>query len=384
MEQYLESTTVHGFAYLHGRNSYCARIFWTCIIIAGFSIAGWMIFSSVVDWETNQTITTLESIATPIQKVQFPTVTVCPHEDSPPDNWSFLEKILNSIDLSDPNLRNDIINPLLTKLQKDLERKYLKSPANPLWMSNKDELYEVMVLTELSKSICQNKIHYEDVRKAFVEEKSFDDSISNLLGEVIDKSGWTFYTCDSDCCTNKIKQDFFVAIVNAGYIMHSESWGFSNNDIALGSFLVNFANLTNKHPVGLGHLSIFSLEEQWNAMKFDGCCDEFSIMDEILQEYFKDLGLAIGFQSNNSFSLFDIPSMMTSSFNYKGDSTDINQQQIRDAFIYSQCEAGSLESQFSTSSTPHICFEKGWKEFLKGGPGELIKTCCLFKLFLFY
>ena len=130
MEQYLESTTVHGFAYLHSRNSYCTRIFWTCIILVGFSIAGYMIFCSVVDWDANQTITTLESIATPIQKVQFPTVTVCPHEHSSPDNWSFLEKLLNSIDLTNPKLRNDIINPLMTKLQNELERKYLENQLN--------------------------------------------------------------------------------------------------------------------------------------------------------------------------------------------------------------------------------------------------------------
>ena len=342
--------------------------------MAGFSIAGFMIYNSLIDWNENQTITTLESIATPIQKVQFPTVTVCPHEDSSPDNWSFLEKILNSIDLSDPNLRNEIINSLLTKLQKDLERKYLENPANPIWMSTKDELYETRVLTELSKLICQKKKNYGEVRKAFVEERNFYDAISKLLGEAIDNSGWTLYSCEDQCCENKSKLDFFKSIINAGYVMNSESWGFLyENEIALGSFLVNFANLTDNHQVGFGHLGIFNLEEKLNADKFDGCCDEFSIMDELLQEYFKDLGLAIGFQSDNSFSLFDIPSMMTSSFNYKGDSTDINQQQIRDAFIYSQCKAGSLKSNFAIVSTPHICFEKGWNAFVKGETGELIK-----------
>ena len=188
MEQYLEATTVHGFAYLHGRNSYCTRIFWASIIVAGFSIAGWMIFSSVVDWDANQTITTLESIATPIQKVQFPTVTVCPHEHSSPDNWSFLEKILNSIDLSDQSLRNDIINPLMTKLQKNLEKKYSENPANPIWLSNNDELYESRVLIELSKSICLKKINYGEIRQSFVEESNFYDAISKLLGEAIDNS----------------------------------------------------------------------------------------------------------------------------------------------------------------------------------------------------
>ena len=368
MEQYLESTTVHGFAYLHGRNSYCTRIFWTCIILAGFSIAGWMIFCSVIDWDANQTITTLESIATPIQKVQFPTVTVCPHEHSSPDNWSFLEKLLNSIDLTNPNLRNDIINPLMTKLQKNLEKKYSENPANPIWLSNNDEIYESKVLIELSKSICQKKINYGEIRQSFVEESNFYVAISKLLGEAIDNSGWTLYYCEDQCCQNTVKLDFFIGIINAGYVMHS---GFVGNEIALGSFLVHFANLsTNTHPVGFGNLNIFNLEEKWNAERYDGCCDKFSMMDEFLQEYFKDLGEAIGFQTNNSFSLFDTPSMLTSSFNYNGDySGDINQQQIRDAFIYSQCKAGTLESV----SILHVCFEKSWNAFVKGEPGELVK-----------
>ena len=76
MEQFLDATTVHGFIYIHRRNSFCARIFWSTIIIVGFSIAGYQIHSFFVDWDTNQTITTLESIAAPIQDVQFPTVTV--------------------------------------------------------------------------------------------------------------------------------------------------------------------------------------------------------------------------------------------------------------------------------------------------------------------
>ena len=96
----MEATTIHGFYYLHRRNSCLARFFWAGIIVLGFSAAGYLIYNSMLDWEDNQTITTLESIANPIQDVYFPTVTVCPHEKNVPDNWSFLEKLLNA---ADPN-----------------------------------------------------------------------------------------------------------------------------------------------------------------------------------------------------------------------------------------------------------------------------------------
>ena len=42
MENYLATTTVHGFSYVHGRYSLCTRIFWLCNIIAGFAGADYV------------------------------------------------------------------------------------------------------------------------------------------------------------------------------------------------------------------------------------------------------------------------------------------------------------------------------------------------------
>ncbi len=55
-----------------------------------------MIHSSIVYWDESPVITTLDSIAAPIQKVQFPTVTVCPEKHTPPNNWAYVEKVLNA------------------------------------------------------------------------------------------------------------------------------------------------------------------------------------------------------------------------------------------------------------------------------------------------
>jgi hypothetical protein len=63
--------------------------------VAGFSTAGWIVQQSLNDWSDNPIITTLDSIAAPIDLVQFPTVTVCSEKNTPPDNWSYLEKVLN-------------------------------------------------------------------------------------------------------------------------------------------------------------------------------------------------------------------------------------------------------------------------------------------------
>ena len=76
MDAYLEASSLHGLAYLNRGNSSLTRFFWGIIVIGGFSLAVVFLHGQITDWEENQTITTLESIATPIQQVQFPTVTV--------------------------------------------------------------------------------------------------------------------------------------------------------------------------------------------------------------------------------------------------------------------------------------------------------------------
>ena len=371
MEQFLESTTVHGFVYLNRRNSFCARIFWSCIILTGFSIAGYMIYNSLVDWDANQTITTLDSIATPIQEVQFPTVTVCPHEHSPPDNWSFLEKILNMINVSDSNSRNDITNPILTKLLDNLEDKYRSNPENPLWTSSSDDPFELNFnhnfLVEISKSVCNKNFSISDLRKAFVGGQNLNDVITNLLR--LDLSGEEFMNlkyCDSNkCCDNMIKQPFLQGIVSAGYFLHSASSTIVNNQkLSLGSFLVNFANLTHEE-IGIADVmtfwSLFNLDSKLDSRFMDKYCQKTSTRDKFLQNYFKDLGIVLGFEANHSLSLFDLPSILTSTFNYKEFSSDTSEQHVRDTFLYSQCEMETLKQELGT---PHACYKAGWKTFL--------------------
>ena len=74
-----------------------------------------------MDWNENPTITSLDSIAAPINDIQFPTITVCNdklHEVQ--DNWSFLETILNFFDY-DLNMEKDF--QLLFRSIKDVDTK---------------------------------------------------------------------------------------------------------------------------------------------------------------------------------------------------------------------------------------------------------------------
>ena len=51
------------------------------------------------DWQKDPVITSLDSIAAPIENIQFPTVTVCNDKwNEVHDNWNFLESLFDFLD----------------------------------------------------------------------------------------------------------------------------------------------------------------------------------------------------------------------------------------------------------------------------------------------
>ena len=68
-----------------------------CISIA-FLTAGIFLKDAFHGWDETPVMTTLDSIAAPIRMIQFPTVTICQDENKPPDNWAFLETVLNNVE----------------------------------------------------------------------------------------------------------------------------------------------------------------------------------------------------------------------------------------------------------------------------------------------
>ena len=75
----LESSTIHGLAYIATGRKY-VRLFWTLVVIAGFTGAGVLIYSSFQSWADSPVKTTIETH--PIAEITFPKVTVCPPKDT--------------------------------------------------------------------------------------------------------------------------------------------------------------------------------------------------------------------------------------------------------------------------------------------------------------
>ena len=76
---FLESSTIHGLAYISTTRSY-SRFFWTLIVIAGFSAAGFLMNESFESWSESPVKTTIDIF--PISELTLPKLTVCPPKNT--------------------------------------------------------------------------------------------------------------------------------------------------------------------------------------------------------------------------------------------------------------------------------------------------------------
>ena len=77
--EFLSSSTIHGLSYIAG-NRRLVRLFWICVVIAGFTGAAVLIQQSFSSWADSPISTTIET--RPITEIDFPNVTVCPPRNS--------------------------------------------------------------------------------------------------------------------------------------------------------------------------------------------------------------------------------------------------------------------------------------------------------------
>ena len=114
---FLESSTIHGLVYIATTKKSLAKIFWTLVVIGGFTGAGIMIYNSFQSWNESPIKTTTET--QPITEITFPKVTVCPPKNTYTDlNYD----LVNSKNMT---LDNETINEL-TKYAADMLYDHLK------------------------------------------------------------------------------------------------------------------------------------------------------------------------------------------------------------------------------------------------------------------
>ena len=79
LRAFLESSTIHGLTYISTTRKY-AKLFWICVVVSGFTVAGFLIYQSFQAWAESPIKTTIDTL--PIEDITFPKVTVCPPKNT--------------------------------------------------------------------------------------------------------------------------------------------------------------------------------------------------------------------------------------------------------------------------------------------------------------
>ena len=177
------------------------------MIATGFISFGLQINTSLIEWDSNPTLTTLETIAAPISQVQFPTVTVCPDPYANPDNWAYPEILLNSLSFecyeNDPRfpdcskteeLRKDF-KQLFFKLHKEMEgrigkiEQFANDPKDPYYFG-------------ILEALSANLINLGKMKTLAVDKLGIVEDYPKLLNETVGERPSNL-TCDQGCMAKK-------------------------------------------------------------------------------------------------------------------------------------------------------------------------------------
>ena len=136
MEQikyFFENSTIHGLFYISSTRK-CSKIFWTIVVITGFSCAFTLIQQAFDIWNESPISTTLEIL--PISRITFPNVTVCPPRNLFPNlNYDILKS--SNMNLNSKS-RNELIDYSLDVIQEEL---YKEVMANLSKLEDPDRFY---------------------------------------------------------------------------------------------------------------------------------------------------------------------------------------------------------------------------------------------------
>lgn len=91
LDEYTSRSSIHGVNYTADQTIPAPdRILWLLLFLGSISLAVFMISKTVVDWQEDPTVTTLETMTEPVEGQVFPTVTIC----GSGQNMDLVEKVV--------------------------------------------------------------------------------------------------------------------------------------------------------------------------------------------------------------------------------------------------------------------------------------------------
>jgi hypothetical protein len=333
------------------------------VIIAGFMTSGLLINHAFTDWANNPVITTLDSIAAPITRIQFPTVTVCMDNNSPPDNWAFAETLLNVISFECdfqfyPTCGNT------TDVREDFKDVYTKLYGLIKQWGNKHKDLNILKSDDIggyirptAQYITDKKFSIKDLENVLL--KRFNTHLTlgyilNTLGDYSNSEG-----AGNACTEKKCKGKMYLVEM----ILKAAEFLNFYGSLPFGIYISNFMNISGTTTF-----------DPNAAIKTDpDRCIKVKPLDYFVHGYLIDLAEATGF-TNGSFSLYDIPSMLATI-----DTSALSHPTIQQAFVYSQCKT---TENFANGFVFSTCMLY-WRQFLENNMThpcdiEIQTNCCGF------
>ena len=78
-KQYSSATTIHGISYLSSdKIPVVERLLWFVVVILAMIFTTFQVCKLYKEWQDEPVITTLDTVALPIEEIEFPAVTICP------------------------------------------------------------------------------------------------------------------------------------------------------------------------------------------------------------------------------------------------------------------------------------------------------------------
>ncbi len=320
-------------------------------------MAGLMIANMLEDWDSNPTITTLDSIAVPIREVPFPTVTICPDDETPPDNWALPEILYNNYAFEcykhDTRVYPNCSETAKAKkeFQKVIKEVYDSLKAYYFANDKKDlpgsDINELEFTKDTIWMIMKNKIpgRLNAIQNVAVDRFADRTSIEAAMKEIADYSQVPAYNqiCVEMKC-NEQYTDVIEAYVKVGSMMLST---FPN--MPLGHFLYQFINVTS--PLSMDNAKLMTTVKS----SVQDICSSMNEIETLLHSQFVQLAKDLGI--NESISIFDIPSMVAKPPKGNGKIPTLTVQQ---SYMYSQCKFGHDAGTFLADCV------HGWELFFSG------------------
>ena len=77
-KEYADAASIHGINYtVCSKTSVVGRIIWLFVVCTGLSSAFLLSIQAYKQWKNNPVLTTLSTTGYPIEKIAFPTITIC-------------------------------------------------------------------------------------------------------------------------------------------------------------------------------------------------------------------------------------------------------------------------------------------------------------------